>query len=382
MTIVASEFVKALVKIPSVTPDTSACLDAVQNALESLGFCCERLVFRDTETPDVDNLYATFGMGDRHLMLAGHVDVVPVGDESAWAYPPFSAHQDGDVIYGRGTTDMKGGIAAFVSAVSKLNLDSLNGRLSFLITGDEEGPAINGTHKVLKTLTQRGETWDACIMGEPTNVDGLGDMIKVGRRGSLTGTVTVYGTQGHVGYPHLAKNAIHILTTALYGLQNLELDQGNPYFEPSSLQVVDISTPHPATNLIPNMATGVFNVRFSSQYSGQNLEYALRDFLDTVLETESYTLDVKVSADSFLTEPETGGIAYILGNVVEQHTGKRPVYGTTGGTSDSRFVTKYCAVVDYGATGKTMHAVNECASASELDALSDIYADTIRAFLA
>ncbi len=380
MTILASDFVKDLVRVPSVTPDSSACLDVLQQKLETLGFCCERLVFSDVDTPDIDNLYATVGGGNRHLMFAGHVDVVPVGDRSQWTHDPFSAHQEGDTIYGRGTNDMKGGIASFVSAISQVDISALNGKISLLITGDEEGPAINGTVKMLSALSAQGERWDACITGEPTNVDCLSDMIKVGRRGSLTGTLIVHGTQGHVGYPHLAKNAIHTLTTILYGLQNLELDKGNVYFDASSLQVVDISTPHPAVNLIPGVAQATFNIRFSSEYTGQTLEYHIRDFFDKVLDAEEYTLDISVSAESFLTTPTDGGIAHIMATAVETHTGIRPTYGTTGGTSDSRSITKYCDVIDYGATGKTLHAINECASASELNHLSKIYATAIKIF--
>ncbi len=386
MAIVASEFVKHLVRVPSVTPDVAACLDVLQAQLHALGFACQRMVFADTDTPDVDNLYATIGTGgagaagDKHLMFAGHVDVVPPGDVTQWTHDPFSAHQDGDTIYGRGTTDMKGGIAAFVSAVSQTDVSALNGRISLLITGDEEGPAINGTVKMVSALSKRGEKWHACITGEPTNTNSLADMIKVGRRGSLTGKLTVHGTQGHVGYPHLAKNAIHTLTTVLYGLQNLQLDNGNAYFDASSLQVVDISTPHPAPNLIPAAAHATFNVRFSSEYTGDTLEYYVRDFFDKVLYAYEYDLDISVSAESFLTEPTKGGIAHIVADAVEKHTGTRPVYGTTGGTSDSRFITNYCDVVDYGATGKTMHAINECTSAKELDKLSHIYATVIKNF--
>lgn len=381
MVLLASEFVKQLVRIPSVTPDASACLDSLQIQLETMGFVCERMVFSDTDTPDIDNLYATIGTGEKHLMFAGHVDVVPVGDISQWTYDPFSAHQDGDTIYGRGTTDMKGGIASFVSAVSQIDVHALNGRISLLITGDEEGPALNGTVKMLSELANRGEKWDACITGEPTNVNSLGDMIKIGRRGSFTGYLTIYGTQGHVGYPHFANNAIHILNTVLYGLQNLPLDNGNDYFDASSLQVVDIATPHPAINVIPGSAAATFNIRFSSEYTGESLAFHVRDFLDQVLEQDEYTLDITVSAESFLTHPKQGGIAHIVANAVEQHVGNRPVYGTTGGTSDSRFITKYCDVIDYGATGKTLHAINECASASELDILSKIYATAITDFL-
>ena len=377
----ASDFVKDLVRVPSVTPDATACLDVLQTQLETLGFKCHRMVFCDTDTPDIDNLYATIGIGEKHLMFAGHVDVVPVGDISQWTYNPFSAHQDGDSIYGRGTTDMKGGIAAFVSAISQIDINALNGRVSVLITGDEEGPAINGTVKVLAELADRGEKWDACITGEPTNVDSLGDMIKVGRRGSFTGYLTVQGTQGHVGYPHLASNAIHTLNTVLYGLQNLELDTGNAYFDASALQIVDIATPHPAINLIPGTASATFNIRFSSEYTGETLAFYIRDFLDQILEQDEYILDINVSAESFLTHPTQGGIADIVANAVKYHVGSRPVYGTSGGTSDSRFITQYCDVIDYGATGKTMHAINECASASELDTLSKIYASAVIEFL-
>lgn len=377
----ASDFVKDLVRVPSVTPDATACLDVLQTQLETLGFKCHRMVFSDTDTPDIDNLYATIGTGEKHLMFAGHVDVVPVGHISQWTYNPFSAHQDGDSIYGRGITDMKGGIAAFVSAISQIDINTLNGRVSVLITGDEEGPAINGTVKVLAELADRGEKWDACITGEPTNVDSLGDMIKVGRRGSFTGYLTVQGTQGHVGYPHLASNAIHTLNTVLYGLQNLELDTGNAYFEASALQIVDIATPHPAINLIPGTASATFNIRFSSEYTGETLAFYIRDFLDQILEQDEYILDINISAESFLTHPTQGGIADIVANAVKYHVGSRPVYGTSGGTSDSRFITQYCDVIDYGATGKTMHAINECASASELDTLSKIYASAVIEFL-
>jgi len=376
------ELTRDLIRCPSVTPADAGALDVLQSALERLGFICHRLKFSAPDTPDVDNLYARIGRDDaRNFCFAGHTDVVPVGDTAAWSADPFGAElRDGQLI-GRGAADMKGAIAAFVAAAARFIArcrGSLPGAISLLITGDEEGPAINGTKPVLEWLRARGERLDACIVGEPTNPTRLGEMIKIGRRGSLTGRLTVRGIQGHTAYPQLADNPIHRLLRMLTRITERPLDQGTAHFQPSTLQLSTIDVGNPASNVIPAEARACFNIRFNDRHSGGSLERWLRDEFDAV--GGSYDLNVQVSGESFLTPP--GPLSDLLATAVERVLREKPQLSTTGGTSDARFIKDVCPVVEFGLAGATMHKVDERVPVADIRALSDVYAEVLAGYFA
>jgi succinyl-diaminopimelate desuccinylase len=335
--------------------------------LEKLGFDCHRLVFGD-----IHNLYARRGNGRPNLCFAGHTDVVPTGAAEAWSFDPFSASLHDGALCGRGAVDMKGAIAAFIAAAGRY-LDECGrdfaGSISLLITGDEEGDAVNGTRKVLGWLEERGEKIDACLVGEPTSAQSLGDMIKIGRRGSMTGRLTVHGVQGHTAYPHRADNAAHRLVAMLHVLTTAELDRGSEHFQPSTLQVSTIDIGNPATNVIPATARAVFNIRFNDCWESKNLEHWLRQRLDAV--GGQYALDISVSGESFLAAP--GMLTDCLAEAIRRVTGRTPELSTTGGTSDARFIRAYCPVAEFGLVGLTMHKVDERVELSDLAALTEIY---------
>ena len=361
-----------LIRCPSVTPVDGGALDHLQSVLEGLGFTCHRLTFSDQNTPDVDNLYARIGSTGRHFCFAGHSDVVPVGDTDGWRTEPFAGIISEGRLYGRGAVDMKSAIAAFTAAAGHYLATQdtpLNGSISLLITGDEEGPAINGTVKVLDWLAQRGEVIDACIVGEPTNPSELGDMIKIGRRGSLTGRLTVNGTQGHSAYPHLADNPLSRMLQMLAPLATETLDTGSAHFPATTVAVTSIDTGNEATNVIPAKAHAVFNIRFNDLHSAASLEADLRRGFDAV--GGDYDLQVSCSGESFLTEP--GSLSQLVSEAVSKVTGKQPELSTTGGTSDARFIQKYCQVVEFGLVGQTMHKVNEHVAVADITALTEIY---------
>ncbi len=392
MKISAVQLAKKLVRIESITPNSTRCLNLLECTLKSIGFKCERMVFsssqsneknKKTDKSSVDNLYATLGSGDNHLMFAGHVDVVPTGDNDAWSHPPFSASEVDGMIFGRGICDMKGAIAAFVGAVSQIKKQietHKNAKISLLITGDEEGEAVNGTVKMLKKLSSRAEKWNLCITGEPTNVDTMADCIKIGRRGSLSGFLKIEGIQGHVGYPHLAKNGLHSLIDVFAKLKAVEFDKGNEFFAPTSLEIVDIRLPTYAINVIPAIATGVFNIRFSSEYTKDSLRRKIVEFFKENLSEIDYTLNIKVSAESFITTPSLDGNVALFAKSVERITAKRPNYSTAGGTSDSRFIKDYCEVFDFGLSGKTIHSIDENVKVKDIETLSHIYEDFIKSY--
>jgi len=314
-------------------------------------------------------------------MFAGHTDVVPVGAEAEWSQDPFGGTIVDGTLYGRGASDMKGSIASFTAAVSRY-LDG-NGRppgsISLLITGDEEGPAINGTKRMLEALAEQGETFDACVTGEPTNPEQLGEMIKIGRRGSLNGWLTARGKQGHTGYPHLADNAAHRLVKLLQALIDMPLDDGSEHFQASTLSVSTIDIGNSATNIVPGSAKAVFNIRFNDLHSGASLEEKVRAVLtETAGGEDRYDLDITVSGESFLTPP--GSLSETLSAACEQVLGRKPELSTTGGTSDSRFIKNYCPVVDFGLVGKTMHQVDERVAVSDVETLADIYHETLVRF--
>jgi succinyl-diaminopimelate desuccinylase len=372
---------QTLIKRPSVTPRDEGVLGVLEAALEPLGFRCERMPFSEPGTPDVDNLYARRGTGGPHFCFAGHSDVVPVGDLNGWTIAPFAGEVHNGTLYGRGAADMKGAIAAFVAAVERFlaaHGGTFEGSISLLITGDEEGPSINGTKKMLQALASRGEKIDACVVGEPTSESALGDMAKIGRRGSMNVTVTVEGVQGHVGYPHLADNPIHTLVRMLAALTAEPLDHGNEAFQPSSLQITTVDVGNTVTNVIPARARARFNIRFNNLHSSTSLEGWIRSKLDAV--GGRYALQVEVSGESFLT-PE-GRLSAIVVDAIQQVTGRRPQLSTTGGTSDARFITRHAPVIDFGLVGKSMHKIDERAPVADIVALSRIYESMLVRFFA
>ncbi|NMM43538.1 succinyl-diaminopimelate desuccinylase [Rhodospirillaceae bacterium KN72] len=378
-------FAQDLIRCPSVTPAEGGALDLLQSVLEDMGFVCHRLPFEEDGTDPVDNLYARLGTASPNLCFAGHTDVVPVGraqgESGGWTVDPFAATVQDGMLIGRGASDMKGAIAAWVGAISSRLQDAgpVPGSISLLITGDEEGPSINGTKKMLPALAELGETIDHCITGEPTNPAELGTMMKIGRRGSLNGYITVEGIQGHTGYPHLADNAAHRLSKMLASLVDWRIDEGSDHFEPSVLSVTQIDVDNAATNVIPAQGTARFNIRFNDLHTSASLEQKIRDRLtEAAGPGANFSLDIVVSGESFLTPP--GLLSDLLTDACTAVTGHKPDLSTTGGTSDSRFIKDYCPVVDFGLVGKTMHQVDERVATADIVALTAIYRHVIDAY--
>jgi succinyl-diaminopimelate desuccinylase len=382
-----------LIACPSVTPAEGGALSALEAMLSPLGFSVERPVFSEEGTPDVENLYARRSGNGPHLMFAGHTDVVPVGDETAWSYPPFSAAIHNGEMYGRGAVDMKGGIACFAAAVGRYidkNRD-LKGSISFLITGDEEGPSINGSRKLLEWAKAKGESWDAAIVGEPTNPGKLGDMIKIGRRGSLSGTIVVNGTQGHVAYPHLADSPLPGMLMLLESLLYPALDNGTKDFQASNLEVTTIDVGNPALNVIPGKATATFNIRYNDTWNDETLMAEIHNRLDKAAGRRKLRPGKRAPVNYeliwrdrpshvFLTHDKK--LIETLTSSVESVTGERPQLSTSGGTSDARFIKDYCPVVEFGLVGKTMHMVDERVAIADLETLTQIYERFIADFFA
>jgi len=373
----------ALIRCPSVTPAEGGALAALETMLKPLGFSVDRVTAREDGTPDIENLYARLGTGGPHLMFAGHTDVVPVGDEAAWTHGPFSADIADGQMYGRGAVDMKGGIACFVAAVARHieNSGPPRGSISFLITGDEEGPAINGTTKLLEWAAAKGERWDACLVGEPTNPDQLGDMIKIGRRGSLSGTITVHGIQGHAAYPHLADSPVRGILALTQALMDPPFDAGTDTFQPSNLEVTTIDVGNKAVNVIPARATASFNIRFNDTWDADSLKAEIiarldRAAADDVLRPgrQPVKYDIVWSerpSHVFLTR--NNALIASLSKAIEIVTDREPKLSTTGGTSDARFIKDYCPVVEFGLVGQTMHMVDERVAIDDLQTLTGIY---------
>jgi len=379
MPIDAAQLTADLIRCPSVTPIEGGALDLLEQVLTDLGFTCTRLPFSEPGTEDVDNLYARLGTSSPNLCFAGHTDVVPVGAEAAWTADPFGAEVKDGILYGRGAVDMKGGIACWVAAVSRFleeNGTEFDGSLSLMITGDEEAVSINGTKKMVAWVKETGEVIDQCIVGEPTNPEQLGTMIKIGRRGSLNGYLTVRGTQGHVAYPHRADNPTPRLLTLLSTLEALHLDDGNEHFQPSNLEITDIGIGNEAHNIIPAEARARFNIRFSSEWSAATLEAHLRDALDKAAGNSAYELVTPSSGESFYTPP--GPLSDTLSAAIEEVTGLNPELSTSGGTSDARFIKDICPVAEFGLIGQTMHQVDECVALEDLTGLTDIYAAVLK----
>jgi succinyl-diaminopimelate desuccinylase len=367
---------QALVRCPSVTPAEAGALSLLESILSPAGFACHRLVMTETGTPDVDNLYARIGTAAPHLCFAGHTDVVPPGDVAAWTRPPFSGEVHDGFLYGRGAVDMKGGIACFLAAMLR-HLSRTGGKLpgsvSFLITGDEEGPSINGTMKVLDWMAARGEKLDAAIVGEPSNPKALGDEIKIGRRGSLNGELIVSGRQGHVAYPHMADNPVPKLARLIDRLSARPLDAGTADFQPSSLQFTVISVPNTASNVIPAEARAKFNIRYNDLWRRPKVEGWVREQCAAAAQEMGIRYEVVFSGtgEVFLTKP--GPLVDTLVNAVRDITGCTPALTTTGGTSDARFIQAYCPVIEFGLVNATIHAIDERVSLADLETLTTIY---------
>ena len=369
----ALDLCRALVRCPSVTPEDRGALGVLQATLDRAGFSTQRVRFSEEGTPDIDNLYARVGTRAPFLVFAGHTDVVPVGDAAHWRFDPFSAELAGGAIFGRGVADMKGGVAAFVAAACAYvaRHGTPQGSIGFLITGDEEGPAINGTEKLLRWACDKGERFDHCIVGEPTSRQSLGDTIKIGRRGSLNGTLIVEGHQGHVAYPERADNPIPKLMTLLAAMTAASLDKGTAHFGPSNLEIVSVDTGNPAFNVIPAQARARFNIRFNDLWTPETLAAELQCRLDRV--GTKYRLAFEpCNALAFLTEPDC--FTELVANAIAQKTGHKPELSTSGGTSDARFIRAYCPVVEFGLPGATMHMVDEHVAVSDITGLTDIYA--------
>jgi succinyl-diaminopimelate desuccinylase len=361
-----------LIRRPSVTPKDEGALPYLAGVLEGLGFSCQLQEFTEPGTEPVLNLYARLGTSGRNLCFAGHTDVVPPGNLAGWSVPPFAGAVDGDTLHGRGAADMKGAIACFAAASARFLAERgrrFDGSISLLITGDEEGVSINGTKKLLEWIAARGERLDACIVGEPTNARVLGDMVKIGRRGSMNGYLTVEGVQGHTAYPHLADNAAHRIVAMLHALTAAPLDEGTEHFQPSTLQISTIDIGNPATNVIPGQARAGFNIRFNDRWTSTSLQDWIRRKLDAA--GGRYRLDFHVSGESFLTPP--GPFSALVATAIERVTGKQPELSTTGGTSDARFIHHYCPIAEFGLVGLTMHKVDERVPLADMAALTEIY---------
>ena len=371
----AVELTQRLIRCPSVTPQEGGALDCLHDELSALGFACERLPFGDGDSR-IDNLFARRGDAGPHLCFAGHTDVVPVGDVDAWTHDPFAATISDGRLYGRGAADMKSGIAAFVAALARVPAADIGGSISLLITGDEEGDAVNGTVKMVEWAAANGHRPDMCIVGEPTSPQTLGDMIKNGRRGSLSGRLVVDGQQGHVAYPHLANNPVTRLLAMLAPVNGCELDAGTPHFGPSTANVTTIDVGNPATNVIPARAEARFNIRFNTEHSADSLIGWLEEHFARI--GGDWSVEWKSNADPFITAP--GPLTELLSESCRAVTGRTPELSTGGGTSDARFITKLCPVAEFGLVGQTMHKVDENVATADIDGLSAIYETAIRRF--
>ena len=373
----ALSYAQALIACGSITPASGAVFDALEAMLIPLGFTVERFMAGEGD-PDpanggpAENLFAIREGGGRHFAFAGHLDVVPPGE--GWDTNPFVPEVRGDLLHGRGAVDMKGSIAAFVAALHEVPADA--GTISLIITGDEEGPAIYGTRALIEHMQKRGSIPDLCLVGEPTSVNRLGDMMKVGRRGSVNMWISVTGTQGHVAYPHLADNPIPRMVAILSEIEAITLDRGTDFFQPSNIEITDLSVGNKATNVIPAKAEARLSIRFNDLQNGEALVTRLRD----LVESGGGSLTAMISGEAFFTPP--GELSAAIADAVEEVTGIRPEASTTGGTSDARFLTKICPVVEFGLCNATMHKLDEAVAVADLDVLADIYRRVVLRVLA
>src|SRR5262245_47685828 len=376
---------RALIRCPSVTPADSGALGVVEQALAGAGFEVHRMVFAEPGTAPIENLYARIGNATPNLAFAGHTDVVPPGEEARWAHPPFGAEIDGDTLYGRGAVDMKGAVACAVAA----SVDYVaarggkpKGSISFLITGDEESIAVNGTIKLLQWAAERRQTFDHCLLGEPSNAAAIGDTIKVGRRGSLNGTLIIAGKQGHVAYPERAENPVRGLLTLMSALMAEPLDRGSQSFAPSNLEFTSIDIGNTTVNLIPAEARARFNIRFNDRHSQNSLRMLIEKRAQIAAAGRvRWSIDWQPSnADSFLATK--GPFLDLVVGAISEVTGRTPELSTTGGTSDARFITYYCPVLEFGLVGTTMHQVDERTSVADLTTLTAVYRRILERYFA
>ena len=364
-----------LLRCPSVTPQEGGALSLIENVLSAAGFAVHRVTFTEPGADDVENLYARIGTSGPHLLLAGHTDVVPPGDESRWRHQPFAGEIADGILFGRGAVDMKGAIASKLAAVLDYlaaNGGKPKGSISFLITGDEESVAINGTVKLLRWAAARGERFDHCILGEPTNPKQLGDMVKIGRRGSLNGTLVVSGTQGHVAYPALADNPVHRIVAIMAAVMAEPLDAGSTHFDPSNLEFTSVDVGNTTVNVIPPEARARFNIRFNDRHTQASLKTLVETRAGAAAQGGHFRFEWEASnADVFLTRP--GPFVDLVSGAIAEMTGRPPELSTSGGTSDARFIKDYCPVVEFGLVNATMHKIDECVATDDLVALTAIY---------
>lgn len=367
-----------LIRCPSVTPEEGGALDLLQVELGHMGFECTRLPFGEGAAR-IDNLFARLGSASPHFAFAGHIDVVPVGNEAAWLYGPFSGDIKDGCIYGRGAADMKGGIAAFVAAAKRyLEAEKLNGSLSLIITGDEEAEAVNGTVKMVDWMTETDNIPDFCMVGEPTNPSVMGQTIKNGRRGSLSCELTVTGRQGHVAYPHLANNPIPALFSMLAPVNSTKLDNGTAYFGPSTAEVTSLKINDSASNVIPDQVTAQFNIRFNTEHTVDSLQGWLDEHFGRLAEKLQVSYEAQFWSNALPFITKASDQLNIVREMVEQVTGQQPDLSTTGGTSDARFIAKICPVAEFGLVGQTMHQVDEHVRLADIETLTEIYFQMIR----
>src|SRR5215469_3878286 len=372
----ALSIAQALIRCPSVTPVDAGALGVLETLLKSHGFATHRVIFSEAGTADVDNLYARLGSEAPHITFAGHTDVVPPGDQAAWSHGPFSGEVKDGFLYGRGAVDMKGGVACSVAAVLQYLADhggKPRGSISFLITGDEEAASSNGTAKLLKWVADRGETFDHCVLGEPSSQQAIGDCIKIGRRGSQSGTLIVDGVQGHVAYPHRASNPVPDISRLIVAISDEPLDHGSAQFQPSNLEFVSVDVGNSAFNVIPRQARATFNIRYNDRHTRESL----RELVETRLaKAAGNRVKARIvwepsNSNVFLTKP--GAFTDLAVSAIEEVTGRKPDLSTTGGTSDARFIASYCPVIEFGLLGQTMHQIDERAAVKDIEVLTRIY---------
>jgi succinyl-diaminopimelate desuccinylase len=385
----ALSIARDLLRCPSVTPADAGALGVLEKLLTEAGFEVHRVTFSEPGAADIDNLYARIGTGSPHITFAGHTDVVPAGDEAKWTYGAFSGEVKDGYLYGRGAVDMKGGIACAVAATLDYLAanggkpqESGNGSISFLITGDEEDIAVNGTVKLLEWAAKRGEKFDHCVLGEPSNVNQLGDTIKTGRRGSQSGTLIVDGVQGHVAYPHRASNPVPDIATLIAALSGDPLDQGTDHFQPSNLEFTSVDVGNPAWNVIPAQASARFNIRYNDCHTRESLRELIEE---RVVKASGNRIKAHIAwepsnADVFRTQP--GPFTDLVVTAIEEVTGRRPELNTGGGTSDARFITNYCPVLEFGLVGQTMHQIDERTPVSDIEKLTRIYRGVLDRYFA
>jgi len=374
------QLAKELIRFPSITPIDAGVMNFLEKKLKKLGFKTKILEFKEKNNKPVKNLYARLGKTSPNFCYAGHLDVVPAGNLADWTVNPFKPSIKRGHLIGRGANDMKSSIAAFISAVSNFNKNNkkFSGSISLLITGDEEGIAINGTKKVVEYLKKRKEKIDFCLVGEPTNPNKLGEMIKIGRRGSITGRLSIIGVQGHVAYPQRANNPSTALVQILKELKDIKFDKGSKDFQPTNLEITKININNTADNVIPGIADATFNIRFNNKHSSNSLKNKINKILKKISSKNKskYKIEYSVSGEAFLTKPNK--VTYMIQDIIKKITKIKPKFSTTGGTSDARFIRKIAPCLEFGLVGKTMHKIDESVSLSDLKKLTLIYSNILK----